>query len=973
MDGQTVMQTALARASGLLDERRDAEAFELYDRICQDHPDSTEAWAGLAVAGLRLRRYPECLQAVAKALSLDSRQLRPYLVAAAAANQTGRYAEAIQAADAALAIAPDHLQALNSKASALLSQRRYPQVLPLTERILQIDPSNTNALLSQGVALHGLGRSLAALEAFDRLLALAPDHVNALINRGSVLVALERAEEALQATDTALRIRPDATIALLNRTAALLSLNRSQEALATADRLLQLQPRHVKGLINKAVALLALRNYSTALATLFTALTFDSFNPDALELKLQALLGLRRFAEVATEGQRLVSKHPDRVAPKLALARALVSLGRIAEAESFVDAVLTSIPQQPEAVSLKAEMLFSRGEWDAGQTLVDGALAQNPGQAQLWVAKSAILLATEHYSAALTAAESALALEPRQIQAATNRIAALNGLHRFAEALTAVQELLEWGVSDWQLYANQGGALAGLERFEEARQAFEMARNLDQAALRSFQMRREIYGMVPDAVVPEVDPRAEYLAFNLRRLERCDWCDYQKSVSRTRALVEQCLAEGSPAPLPPFKSLTLPLPPELIAAIAGSRGEFLASSMANMCQQLVLTDRASITSRLKIGYLSADFRNHPTAHLMQGLFRLHDRERFEIHVYALCKDDGSHYYQRIKADAERFIDLTDMTNADAASRIHRDGVHVLIDLMGYTAYARSEILALRPAPVQASYLGYPGTMGASFVPYIIADSVVLPENLQSQFTEQPVYLPECYQVNDWEQPIAATEIGRKEAGLPEVGIVFCCFNKPSKLDPVMFTTWSRILQRVSGSVLWLLVSEPDVAVNLRREAEQRGIASERLIFAERLPKDRHLERHRLADLFLDTRLYNAHTTASDALWAGLPVLTCIGETFPARVAASLLHAVGMPELITHSLEEYEELAVRLATQPNELATLREKLAYNRPRTPLFDTERCARHLERAYEMMWERHAHGLPPAPLWVPPLPNTT
>lgn len=973
MDNQTGIQTALAQASGLLDERRDEEASRLYIRICQEHPESTEAWSGLAVACLRLRRYPECLQAIARTLSLDSRQLQPYLIAAVAASQMGRYAEVIQAADAALAIAPEHLQALNSKASALLNQQQYAQVLPLTEQILRIDPSNTNAHLNQGVALYGLGQSLAALEAFDRLLSLVPDHVNALVNRSSVLVTLDRAEEALQATDAALRVRPDAAVALLNRIAALLSLRRPCEALTTADRLLQLHPHHIKGLINKAVALLALRDYRSALTTVFTALTFDSFNPDALELKLQALLGLRRFAEVITEGPRIISKYPDRTVLKLALAKALMGLGRIAEAESYVNAVLVSSPHQPEAISLKTEILFSGGEWDAGRTLIDQALAENPGQAQLWVAKSAILLATECYSEALAAAEQALVLEPEQLQAAINRIAALNGLHRFSEALSAIQELLECEASDWQIYANQGGALAGLERFEEAGQAFETARALDRKALQLFRLRHEIYGVIPDAAIPDVDPRAEYLAFKLGRLERCDWRDYEMVLSRTKALVEQCLAERWPAPLPPFKSLVLPLPLRLTAAIAGSHGEFLASSTVATRQRLAFTGPALTTSRLKIGYVSADFRNHPTAHLMRGLFRRHDRKRFEIYVYALCKDDNSDYYRQIKADAEQFVDLTDMTNADAASHIHRDGIHVLIDLMGYTAYARSEIFALQPAPVQVSYLGYPGTTGASFISYIIADPIVLPEDIQSYFTEKPVYLPECYQINDREQVIATTGIGRKDEGLPEAGIVFCCFNKSSKLDPLMFAVWTRILQQVPNSVLWLLASKPEVITNLRREAEDRGIAGERLIFAERLPKDRHLERHRLADLFLDTQFYNAHTTASDALWAGLPVLTCIGQTFQARVTASLLQAIGMPELITHSLEEYEALAVRLATQPIELESLREKLAYNRLRTPLFDTKRFTQHLERAYEVMWERYTQGLPPVSLWVTPLPNST
>ncbi len=971
MDEPSKIQVSLDQASGLLDLHRYEEARGLYARICQENPNDARAWSGLAVTCLRLRRFPECRQAVAKALSLNSQQVQPYLIGAAAASQMGRYAEAIQATDAALILAPDHLQALNSKAGALLSQQRYAEVLPLTERVLRNDPANTAAQLNRGVALHGMGQSRVALEVFDRLLVSTPDHANALMNRSSVLIALECPEEAIQAADAALRIQPDAIIALLNRTAALLSLSKPQEALATADRLLQLKPRHIKGLINKAVALLALRNYESCLTTLWTVLTFDTFNPDALEIKVQALLGLSRFAEALAEGHKALSRYPDRPMLKLAMAKVLMGLQRVAEAESYLDAVLATTTHQPEAVSLKAEILFGRNEWDAGRTLIEQALIEHPTNALLWTAKSAILLATENYAEALVVVENALVLEPNQNQAAINRIAALNGLQRFAEALARARELLGQGVRDWQIYANQAGALAGLERFEEARQAFATARELDEDAFRAFRGCHEVYGMPLDALVADPEPCAEYLAFRLKRLERGDWREYEATIERARDLIAQMLTAEQSTPIPPFKSLLLPFSPGLTTAIAHSRGKFLAEGMAAARQQLAFSHPVVAAGRLRIGYVSADFRNHPTAHLMRGLFRLHDRERFETCIYALCGDDGSDYYQSIKADADRFVDLAGASNADIAARIHVDGIHILIDLMGYTAYARSEVFALQPAPVQVSYLGYPGTMGAPFMPYIIADPIVLPAELRCCFSENPVYLPECYQVNDRWQEIAETGIRRMDQDLPEQGFIFCCFNQIQKLEPVLFSVWMRILRRVPDSVLWLYSENEEVRDNLRAAAAVCGIVGERLVFANRLPKDRHLERHRLADLFLDTRIYGAHTTASDALWAGLPVLTCLGETFPARVAASLLHAVGLPELITHSLVEYEEWAVRLATQPTELAALRDKLAYNRLRTPLFDTERFTRHLERAYELMWERDIQKLPPAPLYVPALPS--
>ena len=962
----------LPEADECLKNGRYQVAADLYRRILAEEPTRIAAWVGLSMAQYRLKQFGDAAQTAARALTLDAGQIRACLVAAAALIELGHLTEAVRVANMALEIEPDNHFAWSSKTRALLNLERYAEALTAAESLLRLDPASPVAHLYHGNALHGLGEPLEALQAFDRALAINARFESAWANRSSVLLQLNRPFDALQAADTALEIQPDSPIALLNRAAALLSLRRYREALATTDQLLRIKPRHIKGLINKTVALLALRDYEAAWATLRTALTFDTFNPDALELKLQVLSGLKDYAEVVAEGQRLLAKHPDHPGMKLAVARALVTLGRRAEAEPLVDAVLVAAARQfPEAVVLKADILLSRHEGEAGRLLLEQALAEYPEHAPLWSAKSALLLASGDYAAALAAAERALALDADHLQAAVHRSAALNGLCRFSEALAVAGECLERGASDWQLYANQGGALAGLERFEEARQAFARARELDGPAFHAFRWRHESYGTPADALLPELDPRAESLALRVGRLERADWDDYDATIERAKTLTAQALAEGQLTPIPPFKSLLLPFSSELMAAIARSRGEFLAAGMAPVRQQRSFVESASAPERLRIGYVSADFRDHPTAHLMRGLFRVHDRTRFEIHVYALCPDDRSDYYQRIRADADRFVDLTGTSNAEAATRIHADGVHLLIDLMGYTASARSEIFALRPAPVQVSYLGYPGTLGADFIPYIIADPVVLPEELLEYFSECPVYLPDCYQVNDRWQDIAATGIRREDQNLPESGFVFCCFNQIQKLEPVMFAAWMRILRRVPDSVLWLYSDSEEAQANLRSTAAAWGIDGERLVFAKRLPKDRHLERHRLADLFLDTRLYNAHTTASDALWAGVPVLTCMGEMFPARVAASLLQAVGLPELITHSLEAYEERAVRLATRPAELAELRAKLAENRLRTPLFDTERFARHLERAYELMWERHVRGLPPAPLWVPSLPD--
>jgi len=317
---------------------------------------------------------------------------------------------------------------------------------------------------------------------------------------------------------------------------------------------------------------------------------------------------------------------------------------------------------------------------------------------------------------------------------------------------------------------------------------------------------------------------------------------------------------------------------------------------------------------------------------------------------------------------DRFVDVRGATDPAVAQLLRDLDVDIAVDLMGHTAGGRAGIFAYRGAPVQVNYLGYPGTMGAPFIDYIIADPFLVPAGSERFYSEQVVRLPDCYQPNDTKRRIGERTPTRAELGLPARGLVFCSFNNSFKINPPMFDVWMRLLREVEGSVLWLLETSGVVKGNLRREAEARGVSGERLLFAPRVALEEHLARHRAADLFLDTLPYNAHTTASDALWAGLPVLTCAGRSFAARVAGSLVHAVGLPELVTASLAEYEALALALARGPARLAELRGRLERNRLTAPLFDIERYRRHLEAAYETMWERHLRGEAPQAFNVAP-----
>jgi predicted O-linked N-acetylglucosamine transferase (SPINDLY family) len=428
------------------------------------------------------------------------------------------------------------------------------------------------------------------------------------------------------------------------------------------------------------------------------------------------------------------------------------------------------------------------------------------------------------------------------------------------------------------------------------------------------------------------------------------------------------VSSGKATPVIPFYTLTIPWSAEQQLAVARSHSDAIARHAAPLRQALGFQPLPPTpTERLRIGYLSCEFRDHAVSHLVQGIFGLHDRRAFEVFAYSFGPDDGSSYRQRISRDCDHFRDLRVVPLADSARRIHDDRLHILIDLQGHVGFSRLGLMALRPATIQVNYLGHPATIGADFIDYFIGDPITTPLERSADFREQLVLLPHCYLATDNSQPVSESAGTRAEHGLPESGIVFCAFNNSYKIEPEVFGVWMRILKAVPGSVLWLSPAAAPIEQNLRREAEARQVPAVRLIFARRMPrKADHLARHRLADLFLDTGIYNGHTTACDALWAGLPVLTTPGGTFPSRVGASLLTAIGLPELIAPDRQSYEELAVHLATHPAALKEVRQTLAAHRTARPLFDAPRLVRNLEKAYRAMWETYAAGRPPQAIVV-------
>jgi predicted O-linked N-acetylglucosamine transferase (SPINDLY family) len=431
------------------------------------------------------------------------------------------------------------------------------------------------------------------------------------------------------------------------------------------------------------------------------------------------------------------------------------------------------------------------------------------------------------------------------------------------------------------------------------------------------------------------------------------------------ARLHRGLAEGRKV-CPPFALLAVDSTPaeQLAAARTWSADRYPLARGA--CRHGTPHDRG----RLRVAYMSGEYRAHATSFLIAGLFETHDRARFEVIGVSSGASDDSDMRRRIEGAFDGFLDVSTLSDDEAARILREKEIDILVDLNGYFGTVRAGIPARRPAPVQVNYLGFPGTSGTPYMDYILADRWVIPDNQQRFYSEKVVYLPDCYQANDARRAIAPQAPGRADAGLAESAFVFCCFNNTHKITPGWFGVWMEILRGVEGSVLWLLEANETVAQNLRREAGQRGVAAERIVFAPRKPLSEHLARHRLADLFLDTLPHNAHTTASDALWAGLPVLTCAGAAFAGRVAASLLDAVGLGDMIARSRDDYIAAAVRLAKAPEALRDIRERLAAQRLTHPLFDTARFTRHIESAYDTMWQRYKKGRQPAGFAVERLP---
>jgi predicted O-linked N-acetylglucosamine transferase (SPINDLY family) len=710
---------------------------------------------------------------------------------------------------------------------------------------------------------------------------------------------------------------------------------RIQEAFTKYGQILERHPNHPETLHHLGLIYLQSGDLAQAIPKIKKSLESDPKNSNALSNLGYCFNTLGEFKAAIDCCHKALQINPSNDGAWTNLGNAQRGCSLWGAAQDSYQKALNIQPNNPRYIYNLANTYYDQEDFHRASNLFKQCLAIENRIPEAQNNLSACLIKLKDPATALLHVNASIELKPDYAEAWSNRGNALNDLKRHEEALASYNKSIELKPDYAEAWSNRGNALNDLKRHEEALASFN----------KSIELK------------PDIDFILGTLVSTQMKL--CDWIE----LGQRRQALERKLLGGSKAS-GPFAVLGLFDNPKLQKRCA----EIYAQEKFSLKGRLGVIAQKPKRDKIRIGYFSMDFKDHPVSHLIAELFELHDRSKFELHGFSFGVNTRDTMRQRIEKSLDNFLDVKHLSDLDIAHLSRQLEIDIAIDLGGYTRDSRPQIFAERAAPIQINYLGFPGTMGTQYLDYLMADPQLISPDTQDAYAEKIIYLPNSYQVNDSKRKISDRIFTRQEVGLPEHGVILCCFNNNWKILPEIFDRWMSILRSVDGSVLWLYEDNPTAAKNLRKEATNRNIDADRLVFARRMPHTEHLARYKLADLFLDTFPYNAHTTASDALWAGVPVLTLQGQSFAARVASSLLTNIGISDLITHTKEEYSSLAVEFASNPEKLAKIKTKLTQNRLTTPLFDTKLFARHIESAYQSAYDRYHAGLPTDHIYINP-----
>jgi predicted O-linked N-acetylglucosamine transferase (SPINDLY family) len=815
------------------------------------------------------------------------------------------------------------------RARALYSSGSLAEAQALYAEVLRADPRHYESLHMLGVLAMRRGDAAAAVGWIGRAIGVEPGKAAAYCNRGLALERLGDRQAALADYDRAVALEPRFWGGYFNRAKVQRTLGRLDDALASYDSVIALNSTCTEALTNRGEVLLALRRWEAALDSSERAIALDGQCAEAHQNRGLALASLERLDLALASHEKAIEISPGFAGAHRARGTLLLTLDRPEAALASLQRAIALEPQNADAHCNHGAALVKLGRSDAALKSFEAAIAIDPANVEAHYNRGRLLQDGQLWQPALESYDRALAIEPDHSAGHLNRGVVLEELARWQDALASYDRAIAIDANLAEAEFNRGNLL---DRFKQPK-----------AALNSY--RRAM----------SIKPALEFLRGQCRhtKMQLCDWEGFEPDLTDLAAAVERGTAACSP-----FALLSM----SGSAALQRRAAETWARERCASRHPLPAMAGRGRSGKMRIGYFSADFHHHPVSASTVALFETHDRGRFEVIAFSFGPNKRDAMRKRLEGAFDRFIDVGRQSDANIALLGRRMELDIAVDLGGYTRGARPGIFVSRAAPIQVNFLGYPGTLGAAFMDYMIADRTLVPPVHRHHYAEKILFIP-SYQPNDPSRRIAGGRAGRQAHGLPAEGFVFCCFNNTYKINPPVFDVWMRLLSQVPGSVLWMRSAEPDSIANLRREARARDIAPERLLFAPRLEAvEDHLARYRLADLFLDTWPYGAHTTAGDALWAGLPVLTCAGESFASRVGASLLTSIGLTDLIATSVQGYESLALALAADPQRLADLKRRLAERRRVAPLFDIRCYAQHLESGYAALLERHHAGLPPA-----------
>ena len=843
-------------------------------------------------------------------------------------HQKGHLVQARELYEEILKPTPGHADALHLLGVIAYQTQNHQRALDLIDQAVRSFPDNAAYYSNRGLVLHALGKYEAAIGSCDQALAIRPAYAEAWFNRGNSLQSFGKFDAAIASYDQSLAINPAYAEAWSNRGFVLREMKKTEQAIESYDRAISIIPSYAEAWSNRGTALIDLKQYEAAIESYNRAIAIRPDYAEAWSNRGNAQQEFKQYEAALASYDRAIAIRPDYAEAFYNRGNALGNLMQFESALSSYDKAIAIRSTYAEAWLSRGNALKALKQPEAAIASYDRAIELDHEYARAFYNRGNVFLELRQYDAAIESYDHAIGLDPDYAEAHANRGVALHELSQPKAALLSYAKAISLKPDYAEVYANRGNVLSDLKEFDAASADYEKALS--------------------------IDADGDYWLGEYRHLKMmtCDWNACDSLSNQVAAKIGNYKRASTPFPVLAMTS-SLSLIKRAASIYVEDKYPMRSTAQENL--------KRSKHDKIRVGYYSADFHDHATMYLMAELFEKHDRSKFELLAFSFGPDRQEDVMRkRVVPAFDQFIDVRAKSDKEIALLSRELEVDIAVDLKGFTENARTDIFSYRAAPIQVNYLGYPGTMGAEYMEYIIADPTLVPRHSRQFYTEKIVYLPDSYQVNDAKRQIAEKVFSRKELGLPTTGFVFCCFNNNYKITPDIFDCWLRILENVDGSVLWLLEDNPKASGNLRREASRRGVDDERLVFCSRIPFPEHQARQRSADLFLDTMPYNAHTTASDALWAGLPVLTCSGESFAGRVAASLLNAIELPELITSSLEKYKALAIELATNPEKLNGIKLKLENNRLTAPLFDSDRFTRHIEAAYGEMYKRYQLDLP-------------